>query len=45
MNTEIIDLDIALRSYNIFTLDSLGILYGYSYALNSRLKIIPTKII
>lgn len=45
MNTEIVELNIALRSYNIFTLDSLGILYGYSYALNSRLKIIPTKII
>ena len=45
MNTEIIDLDISLRNYNIFTLDSLGILYGYSDILNSRLTLRPTKII
>lgn len=45
MNIEIIDLDISLRNYNIFTLDSLGILYGYSDILNSRLTLRPTKII
>lgn len=45
MNTEILELDLSLRDYNIFTIDSMGILYGYSYLLNSRLKIIPSKII
>lgn len=45
MNTEIVTLDIALREYNIFTLDSTGILYAYSDTLNSKLKLIPTKII
>lgn len=45
MNTEVLKLDIPLRNYNIFTIDSLGTLYGYSHALNSRLKIIPSKIL
>ncbi len=45
MTTDILEVDIALRNYNIFTLDSLGILYGYSYLLNSRLRLSPTKII
>lgn len=45
MDMEILALDLALRSYNIFTIDAQGIVYGYSYSLNSRLKLIPTNLI
>jgi hypothetical protein len=45
MNTEVLDLNLSLRDYNIFTIDSVGILYAYSYISNSRIKLIPTKII
>lgn len=45
MNMEILALNLSLRSYNIFTIDALGVVYGYSYTLNSRVKLIPTNLI